>query len=241
MRWPGMPGLAPWLDFLCPPRCVFCRAEPASGHPPICRRCAATMSAGGPRCPACGRPAHGDTRCRRRFPAGGLVVLADYADEARTAILEAKRPAGEPVAAGLGRLLVEKHRAILDEWRLHAVVPVPMHWLRRMSRGTSAADTIATAVARGLGLPRRRLLRRRRATRRQNELVVGERPANVRGAFAARGRPAGLRILLVDDVSTTGATLAECGRVLVEAGAAAVYAAVIARADGWPGDDADAS
>jgi len=240
MQWPDVPGLAAWLDFLCPPRCVFCDTEPASGTPPVCLRCAATITAGSPRCTACGRPVHGAKRCPGRFPGGGIVVLSDYADEVRTAILKAKRPAGEPLAAALGGLLVTKHRATLEAWRLDAAVPVPMHWLRRMTRGTSAADTIATAVARGLGLPLRRLLRRRRATRRQNELAIEDRPGNVRRAFGIRGRPAGLRLLLVDDVSTTGATLAECGRVLVEAGAAAVYAAVIARADGRPVDDPDA-
>jgi predicted amidophosphoribosyltransferase len=101
-----------------------------------------------------------------------------------------------------------------------------------MVRGTSAADEIATGIARTLGIPRRRLLRRRRATPRQNEVPADGRQANVRGAFRPRGRPAGRRLLLVDDVCTTGATLAECRRILVEAGASAVYAAVIARADG---------
>lgn len=241
MRWPDVPGLAPWFDFLCPPRCVFCGTEPADGRPPLCRRCMAVMSAGSLRCTSCGRPVHEATGCVHPLPSGEIVVLSDYADEVRTAILKAKRPAGEPAAAGLGRLLVTKHRARLEAWRLDAVVPVPMHWTRRLARGTSAADTIAAAVARGLGIPRRRLLVRRRATRRQNELPVGERRANVRGAFRPRGRPAGRRLLLIDDVSTTGATLAACAGVLVEAGAAAVYAAVIARADGRPPGDPDGS
>lgn len=239
MRWPDVPGMAAWLDFLCPPRCVFCQAEQAFGQPPICRPCATAMSAGAARCTACGRPAHGSARCRGRVAAEGVVVLSDYADEVRAAVLKAKRPGGEAVAAGLGSLLVAKHRERLEGWRIDAVVPVPMHWLRRITRGASAADTIAAAVARGLGLPSRRMLGRWRATRRQNACAVGERPANVRGAFRARGRPAGRRLLLVDDVSTTGATLAECRRVLVEAGAAAVYAAVIARADRRPEDDSD--
>lgn len=240
MRWPDVPGMAAWLDFLCPPRCAFCRDERAAGRPPICGRCAAVLSAGTARCTVCGRPAHGTASCPWRSPTAGVVVLSDYADDVRAAVLQAKRPGGEPVAAALGSLLVAKHLGSLEGWQLDAVVPVPMHWLRRIARGTSAADTIAAAVAHGLGLPRRRLLGRCRATRRQNACAVGERPANVRGAFRARGHPAGRRLLLVDDVCTTGATLAECGRVLVEAGAAAVYAAVIARADGRPGDDSDA-
>jgi predicted amidophosphoribosyltransferase len=65
----------------------------------------------------------------------------------------------------------------------------------------------------------------------QNELPFDDRRGNVRGAFVASRRTAGRRILLVDDVTTTGATLAECRQALVEAGASAVYAAVVARAD----------
>jgi ComF family protein len=236
MQWSSVPGLASLLDLLCPPRCAFCGAEEAAGRPPVCDGCARVLSAGLARCTGCGEQHHAG-RCRRGYRGDGMVVLSDYGDEVRAAVLRAKRPSGEAVAAGLGTLLAAKHREVLSGWMLDAVVPVPMHWLRRMARGTSAADEIAAGVARTLGVPRRRLLRRRRRTPRQNEVAVEDRSANVHGAFRGPDRVAGRRILLVDDVCTTGATLAECRRILVEAGAAAVYAAVIARADGrLPGD-----
>jgi predicted amidophosphoribosyltransferase len=167
-----------------------------------------------------------------------LVVLGPYADDLRTCVLRAKRPAGDIVSAGLAALLVRGHRDRFSAWRIDVVVPVPMHWTRRALRGTSAAEELARGVARGLGLPSRRLLRRWQATRMQNELPVGERRGNVRGAFRASARVAGLRLLLVDDVTTTGATLAACRQAAISAGAAAVYAAVVARADrGDQGDD----
>jgi ComF family protein len=238
MQWSSVPGLASLLDLLCPARCAFCGAEDATGRPPVCVACARVLSAGSARCTGCGEPRH-DGRCRRGYRGDGIVVLSDYVDEVRTAVLRAKRPSGESLAAGLGTLLATKHRDVLAGWRLDTVVPVPMHWLRRMGRGTSAADEIAAGVARALAVPRRRLLRRGRRTPRQNEVPAEGRAANVRGAFRRRGDGAGRRILLVDDVCTTGATLAECRRILVEAGAAAVYAAVIARADGRLPDDHD--
>ena len=252
MRWFGRlravaAGLvADGLDALVPPRCAVCGvdlSEPGDDRPrgpAVCRACEATLGRDGLRCVVCGAPEPGAAcvACRgRRRGWDGIVVLGPYADELRDAVLRAKRPAGERVAAALAALLVRRRRDTLAAWALDVVVPVPMHWLRRAARGTSAADEIARGVAAGLGLPCRRLLWRARATPMQNTLPVEERRGNVRDAFRARGRIAGRRILLVDDVTTTGATLAACGAAAVSAGAAAVYAAAVARAD--RGESAD--
>ena len=238
----------PGLDLLCPPRCGVCGEEPAAepasaaGAAPVvgvCAACVRGLVDRDDRCLRCGgRCADGREcpRCRRQRPAlDGVVVLGAYGDDPlRTAVLRAKRPGGEPVAAALGRLLVSRHRETLAGWRCDAVVPVPMHWSRRALRGTSAATEIAAQVAADMQLPPRALLRRVRATRMQNELPFEERPANVHGAFRSRRGVAGLRILLVDDVVTTGGTLAECRRTLVAAGAASVHAAAAARAERGP-------
>ena len=238
MAWTDLPGIGTILDLLCPPRCVFCHADvatPARRGAVACDACVARLSRDVPRCSACGEPLPGTgicLRCRlRRVAWDGLAVLAPYADDIRDVVLRAKRPAGEGVAAGLASLLVRKHRERFDGWNIDTVVPVPMHWLRRASRGTSAAHEIARGVAAGLGLPCRRSVRRTRRTRMQTELPFEERHANLQGAFRAAGRLEGSRVLLVDDVTTTGSTLAGCREVLVEAGATAVYAAVVARAD----------
>jgi predicted amidophosphoribosyltransferase len=160
-----------------------------------------------------------------------VVVLAAYADDVRSAVLAAKRPGGELPAAGLATLLARKHASQIAAWNIDLIVPVPMHWTRRMLRGTSAADGVARGVAAALDLPRRAALIRRRATRMQNELEPAARRANVRDAFRATAVVAGRRVLVVDDVTTTGGTLAACRQALVAAGAAAVYAAAVARAD----------
>jgi predicted amidophosphoribosyltransferase len=146
-------------------------------------------------------------------------------------VLRAKRPAGDAVALALGGLIAERCRTDVAAANSDVVAPVPMHWLRRSLRGTSAADRLAAGVAAGLEIPLVRPLVRRRATRMQNELPVGRRPGNVEGAFRCRRRLDGLRVLLVDDVMTTGATLAACARALAAAGAVQVDVAVAASAD----------
>jgi ComF family protein len=107
------------------------------------------------------------------------------------------------------------------------VVAVPLHWRRRWRRGFNQA----LALSSGLGLPVRDLLRRRQNTRTQTDLPAAARLRNVRDAFVLkRGANAtGLRIVLIDDVSTTGATLEACARVLTAAGAADVRSLTAAR------------
>jgi ComF family protein len=112
------------------------------------------------------------------------------------------------------------------------VVPVPLHWRREHQRGFNQA----AELARFLGPPVRRVLVRRRHTPPQIELAAHQRRANVRDAFGLRRsifRKApsvkGANVLLVDDVSTTGATLEACARVLKDAGASEVYALTAAR------------
>jgi ComF family protein len=229
------------FDLLWPPRCVFCGAEPppAAGDErrrlaEVCEDCGRSLATGGSRCGRCGQPGDDDpcSRCGGRLgECAGIVVLGSYADAVRDAVLRAKRPAGDLLAAGLAALIVERHGDRLRSWRPDLVVPVPMHWTRRLVRGTSAADELARGVATGLGLPVRRAVRRSRRTVMQNSLPRGDRRGNVAGAFRAGRGVAGRRVLVVDDVTTTGATLAACSAALLSAGATAVYAAVAARAD----------
>jgi ComF family protein len=113
------------------------------------------------------------------------------------------------------------------------VCPVPLHPRRRRERGYDQALLLARVVARHLGCAlERRALVRTRYTSQQSLLPVGRRLQNVRGAFTVQlsNRVSGRRVLIVDDVMTTGVTAGECARVLVDAGAAETQVFTLARA-----------
>jgi len=119
----------------------------------------------------------------------------------------------------------------LDE-RFDAVVPVPLHWRKRWQRGFNQSDLLARAIARRRGLPVLRALARTRFTKTQAGLSNTERRKNVAAACRRVAETlAGQRVLLIDDVMTTGATAAACARALKRAGAARVVLATVARVD----------
>jgi ComF family protein len=140
----------------------------------------------------------------------------------------------KPLAGPLGRMLV---LALPRDQRFDAVVAVPLHWRRKWDRGFNQSDLLARGVARSWGIPMVHPVRRRKATRVQAGLSNTRRRENVSGAFVARafltksGSVRGLRLLLVDDVMTTGATASACAGVLKRAGAVSVTLLTLARVD----------
>ena len=164
-------------------------------------------------------------------------ALGLYDGLLRQAVLKIKHAYYDPLAADLGRRLADRvaHRPFSQPPAL--VAPVPMYWLQRLWRGTNAAQAVAQSVAAELGLPlANHLLVCRRWLRKQSTLKTAERRRNVRQAFRASWRYniRGARILLVDDVMTTGATAHEAARALKAAGASAVLVAAVARSTHEP-------
>jgi ComF family protein len=192
-----------------------------------CRRCGATLggglaaTAGCPNCPT----------VVPRFEQ--LVRLGPYARALARAVRGVKYRRGGHCPAPLARMLAEAVRARTDAGTLDLVMPVPMHWLRRLGRGYNHAASLATGVGRQLGLPVGDELVRVRNTPPQVHLPASRRIQNMRGAFAVHhpGLLAGGRVLLIDDVLTTGATAGEATAALLESGAAAVTVAVLAKAE----------
>ena len=133
-----------------------------------------------------------------------------------------RQPLGQLLAAALPR---EEH--------FDGVVPVPLHWRRRWQRGFNQSELLARGIGKQCGLPVLTALRRTRYTAAQAGLSNTGRRRNVATAFAVRRGQAlaGKRLLLIDDVLTTGSTAAACARVLRRAGAASVVLLTVARAD----------
>jgi ComF family protein len=134
----------------------------------------------------------------------------------------------------LGGIMVEALEdgaAAIDSESIDVVSPVPLHNSRLRERGFNQSDLLAEVVAGAIGKPLKRLLEKTRPTLPQVDLPRQSRPANVRGAFEPRLQEviAGQRILLIDDLFTTGVTLSECARMLRRADAAEVRAFTLAR------------
>jgi ComF family protein len=127
--------------------------------------------------------------------------------------------------------------AIPGEEQFDLIAPVPLHWWRQWQRGFNQSELLAREVARARGVPMKNLLKRARSTRTQAGLSNTERRRNVVSAFGVRWggyggrRIQGKRVLLIDDVMTTGSTAASCALALKRAGAARVALLTVARVD----------
>jgi len=146
----------------------------------------------------------------------------------------------QTMARPLADLLVA---ALPRDEKFDAVTPVPLHWRRQWQRGFNQSELLAREIGRRCGIPMVKVLRRARPTSAQAGLSNADRRRNVVAAFTCRRdalrrrKVQGLRILLIDDVMTTGSTAASCALVLKRAGAARVALLTVARVDrrldGW--------
>ncbi|HXM89608.1 MAG TPA: ComF family protein [Candidatus Acidoferrum sp.] len=242
-----MPALSQLFDFLYPPRCAACGTQLASepGRR-VCARCVARVElVPNPRCEVCGGPLESATsdamRCARCLAHPPRYRIARTIARYRTTAED--EPGSLPALIrrhkygldqSVGRALVEY---MGDELPLSAgdydvVIPVPLHWRRLWWRGFNQAALLAAEVAHRLNLPLdTTAMSRRRFTPPQTAQHHGERIKNVRRAFTVTNpeRVTNRRILLVDDVMTTGATVDECARALTAAGATSVDVFTLAR------------
>lgn len=234
-------GLAALLDVAFPPVCVACAAGTAdapAGRREFCPACWDDLPRfTEPVCPRCSTPRApsdpGDLDCPacrgEVWAFEATVALGAYDGLLRRLVLDTKRRAGEPTAEALGVALGCLVAGAEHEDSL--IVPIPQHWRRRIVRRADGVAALARSLAKACGRVSVGALVRNRATPRQTSLAPSGRAANVRGAFTVPkpARVAGRRILLVDDVLTTGATCHAAAMALQKAGAERVVAVVAAR------------
>ena len=231
------------LDLLYPALCPVCdHALGAGRRDPLCRECwNAIERIDPPFCATCGLPWPAFEPAASTLPlrCHACVTAAPPFDYGRAAgayagplreALHALKFGGKRALAGpLSVLVLEQCGAVLGP-HVDALVPVPLARARERERGFNQAALLAAHLAAASGLPSRPAwLSRARGTRPQTELTAGERRTNVSRAFVASPGVSGAHVVLVDDIVTTGATAAECGRTLRAAGARAVGVLAVAR------------
>ena len=210
------------LSVLLSPVCAACSAvldSPLSGC--VCARCWSAV-----------RPAVASDEAIGNLD--GFAAVGEYEGALREIVHAFKYQGRRSLAKPLAALMRERAALLLSQ--ADYVVPVPLHWRREWARGFNQSRELAVR----LGPPVLDALSRSRATLPQVALAANRRHENVRGAFTLRRRwkrtcMTNQTIIIVDDVSTTGATLEECATTLKRAGATSVYALTTARVSSLPG------
>lgn len=234
-----------FLGLIFPSRCLICEAplhpmrecplcpehlrQIRVVEPPVCSRCGRKMSGKSVEALVCA-----ECRSRTTYHDSGYSACA-FADPLRELIHLFKYRKKRYLASFLARLLVDYLREHPDISGYDAIIPVPLHWRRRWTRGFNQALDLARPLSKHFGIPvMKGNLRRVRYTKPQVRLVSKERESNIRNAFRTRSptQLAGKRLILLDDVITSGATLNECSRVLKRAGASWVAIVTLAQASG---------
>lgn len=217
------------LDILFPPRCIGCGAVAGGG--PLCAGCAPLVRGiEGAVCPRCGQEI---CACDREGDALFFerLIGAYYYDEVRRGVAAFKFEGRAGLAIPFAQAMTRQIRRQYAGIPFDAVVPVPMHPLRERERGYNQAELLAKQIARSLRVPmlrhalthewtdaQHRAQSRKERIRRVDEAI---RPGRISGV---RGK----RVLLVDDIATTSATLNACARLMIRAGAADVFCVTIA-------------
>lgn len=240
----GRSALAGALDVVYPPGCVACEAATAIPHG-LCPACWGAMRfIERPYCERLGTPFALDLGTGALLSPAAVAdppvftrarAVARYEEAARRLVHRLKYEDAPELATAMGGMMARAGAELLAEAEI--VVPVPLHpwrlWRRRFNQAMLLARAVAHADPRAGGLPCRPLLARVRRTRAQVGLSRAQRAQNLAGAFrvpeAARPALAGRRVLLVDDVVTTGATANAASRALLRGGARAVDVLSFAR------------
>jgi ComF family protein len=229
-----------FLNLILPPRCFGC-GEITLEHHTLCAACWKNCTfLSFPWCALCGWPfpfeTPQQTLCPHCHHLPPLFVQCRsalaYNETCRHFILKLKQGDGMYLAPALSKLMIQAGQDVLAKTDL--LIPVPLHWKRLFLRQYNQAALLSKHITNQTGVPTcTGLIKRHRSTPKQGRQNRKERAANVRGAFTVplekKNLIKGKRLTLVDDVFTTGATLTECSRILLNEGAKEVRVLTLAR------------
>lgn len=228
-------------DWVFPAACAACGAGMERGAA-LCEGCRESLTPLPPACPRCAQPTGAQAiRCRRcrihPLPLDAIIAPWLYGGELATALRRLKFSRDVASARELAPLWAGALAATVHVHGADLIVPIPLHWRRRWHRGFDQNTLLVGHAVNcaAISAPITHCLRRTRHTKEQSLLAARERQNNLIGAFivpaAQRANIAGKRVVLVDDVVTTGATMAAAARALHRAGVAAVIGVALARAE----------
>jgi len=240
-----------FLDWLLPSECLLCQAATASNPhhvpPTLCVGCFGGLAApAAVTCERCGaslgphaNPSGNCPHCHgQHFRFKSVTCLGMYDGPLRSMLLAGKWSSSSNNIRTLAKVYVDARATELRSLGVERIIPIPQIWHRRLLRNFNAAAVLAGEIGKLLKRPvDAHILRRSRGTRPQKRASISDRQAIQRDTFRIRDAHVirGERILLVDDVLTTGATLDEAVRMLRQAGAGPCYVAVLARVSGSGG------
>ena len=240
------------LDLVYPPQCAGCRQPMGESSDLLCAECWAAITASySHRCPRCSCPLE-QTEDEEGVSGGAgpcpncaswepvfdrLLVLGPFEGPMQQAVHALKFKQNRRLGFELGRRAALCEDLAGELSALQALIPVPLYPARERERGYNQSLLLARGMASVLDIPiQEKVLRRKRATRQQATLDAGERQDNLRGAFEVVGALLpGLRVGVVDDVVTTGATLNACAWALKEVGMRSVWGVAVASPFRQPG------
>lgn len=220
------------LDLILPRFCCACKIRLSSNEDTMCKNCLSKILRAS------------KERLKREFDRKFLNnnIVSDFFSpyvfekdkELQHAIHSLKYENKFPIGIFLGKTLADKIKTNRSNWNIDLIIPIPLHQLKKAERGYNQSNYIAKGIGNILKISfSDRVVKRIKYTESQTTMTLNEREENISGAFRLRNKNAvkGKNILLVDDVITTGATISECGKILLEAGAKNIYAVSIAIAD----------
>lgn len=239
------------FDLLYPPRCPVCDGVRFSGEPVCCPGCKEKLRfITGPACLCCGRPVGSeeteycyDCAKRKRSYSGG-IALGVYEGALKDSVLRFKFSGREEYAGFYADCFTERYGKRLLRFHADVIMPVPMHKRKERKRGYNQAASFARELAERTGIPvSEEILFRTRYTSPQKELNDVARLQNLLKAFAVKEEALNKwkkdhpfqRVILVDDIYTTGSTMEACASLLKRAGAEEVMPLTVAVAGGYSG------